>query len=152
MMKKILSALILISFLAVLVVPMVVSAQDPGEVVPAEITKCKMRHNLTGSDWTGRGFICAPSGSDCVFSAADKTCAICCLMDTIYTVTDWIFVGVVALVIIFVLMGAFNILTAGGSPEKVKTGRDYIIWAMAGMLVALLAKAIPWVVRNIMGM
>ena len=72
-------------------------------------------------------------------------------MDTVYTVTDWIFVGVVTLVVIFILWGAFNLLTAAGNPEKIKTGRDLIIFASIGMLVALLAKAIPWIVRNVLG-
>jgi len=72
-------------------------------------------------------------------------------MDTVYTVTDWIFVFVITLVIIFILLGAFNLLTAAGTPEKIKSGRDYIIFACIGMLVALLAKSIPWIVRNVLG-
>lgn len=72
-------------------------------------------------------------------------------MDTVYTVTDWIFVFVVTLVVIFILLGAFSILTAAGTPEKVATGRSYIIYACIGMFVALLAKAIPWIVRNVIG-
>jgi len=147
-MKKILSALFLISFLMVLVLPVMVSAQTP----PSEIESCKMRHDLTGAAWEDRGFSCTAKGVDCDFDSTTFTCGVCCLMDTIYTVTDWIFVGIVALVIIFILLGAFNILTAGGSAEKVTAGRQYIIWACVGMLVALLAKAIPFAVRNVLGL
>ena len=147
-MKKVLTGLVLVSLLAILAAPLVASAQEP---VPAEIQKCKMRHDLTGTDWTNRGFICAAKGSDCTFSDTAKTCGVCCIMDTVYTVTDWIFVGVVTLVVIFILWGAFNLLTAAGNPEKIKTGRDLIIFASIGMLVALLAKAIPWIVRNVLG-
>lgn len=72
-------------------------------------------------------------------------------MDTVYTVTDWIFVFVVVLVIIFVLWGAYNLLTAQGVPEKILLGRNQIIYAAIGMIVALLAKAIPFIVRSILG-
>ena len=147
-MKRVLTALILVSLLAILAVPLVASAQ---ETIPSEIKQCTMRHDLTGADWTARGFTCVANGSICTFGDTTKTCGVCCIMDTVYTVTDWIFVFVITLVIIFILLGAFNLLTAAGTPEKIKSGRDYIIFACIGMLVALLAKSIPWIVRNVLG-
>jgi len=48
---------------------------------------------------------------------------------------------------IFVLLGAFSILTAGGSSDKINKGRDYILWAAIGFAVALLAKAVPGIVK-----
>ena len=143
-MKKILSGLLLISFLAVLVMPMVVSAQA---IEMEEIDKCTLKHNF--SSWTK---MTCPSSGECSFTSTTYDCAMCCMMDTVYTVTDWIFAGITALVVIFVLIGAFNLLTAAGTPEKVKTGRDYIIYASIGMLVALLAKAIPAIVKAIMNL
>ena len=142
-MKKILSGLLLISFLAVLVMPMVVSAQTE----MTEINKCTLKHDF--SSWTK---MACPSSGECLFTNTTYDCAMCCMMDTVYTVTDWIFAGITALVVIFVLIGAFNLLTAAGTPEKVKTGRDYIIYASIGMLVALLAKAIPAIVKAIMNL
>jgi len=147
-MKKVLTSLILVSLLAISAAPLVASAQ---ETIPSEIKQCTMRHALTGTDWTARGFSCVASGSICTFGDTTKTCGVCCIMDTVYTVTDWIFVFVITLVIIFILLGAFNLLTAAGTPEKIKSGRDYIIFACIGMLVALLAKSIPWIVRNVLG-
>ena len=147
-MKKVLTSLILVSLLAISAAPLVASAQ---ETIPSEIKQCTMRHALTGTDWTARGFSCVASGSICTFGDTTKTCGVCCIMDTVYTVTDWIFVFVITLVIIFILLGAFNLLTAAGTPEKIKSGRDYIIFACIGMLVALLAKSIPWIVKNVLG-
>jgi hypothetical protein len=141
-MKKFLPALVLISFLAVLLMPTVASAQVEAE----EISKCTLRHDFSG--WTK--IDCPGEGAECEFKSAIHDCPICCLLDTIYTVTDWIFAGVVALVVIFVLIGAFNLLTAAGSPEKVTSGRNYIIYAAVGMFVALLAKAIPAIVKAIL--
>jgi len=41
-------------------------------------------------------------------------------------------------------------MTAAGAPEKVTTGRNYIIWAMVGAIVAALAKAIPAIVKAVL--
>ncbi|GAH61373.1 unnamed protein product, partial [marine sediment metagenome] len=57
----------------------------------------------------------------------------------------------VAFAAIMVLFGAFTLLTAGGAPEKVTSGRNYIIYAAIGLAVGLFAKAIPALVRVIMG-
>ena len=76
----------------------------------------------------------------------------CCLLNTLYNVTDWIFVMLVGLAGIFVILGAMTLIMAAGSPEKVTSGRNYILYAAIGLLVAFLAKAIPGVVKLIAGM
>ncbi|MCD6549962.1 hypothetical protein J7K24_00220 [bacterium] len=75
----------------------------------------------------------------------------CCLFNTVLYATDWIFIIILAIVIIFVLMGAFTLLTSAGSDEKVNTGRNYIIFALIGLGAALLARAFPYILRTIMG-
>ncbi len=141
-MKKILPALVLISLAAVLVMPMVVSAQE-GAPEKCDITQDEVA-NLTG--------INCPASGTCSFDSTTYDCGMCCLMNAIYTVTDWIFVILIALVAVMVIAGAFTLATAAGAPEKVTSGRNYIIYAMIGMVVALLAKAIPAIVRGIMGL
>jgi len=73
-------------------------------------------------------------------------------MNTIYSITDWIFVILVALAGIFIVIGAMTLLMSAGSPEKVSSGRQYIMYAAIGLIVGLLAKAIPSLVRMIAGM
>jgi len=153
-MKKNFATLVLISFLALMVAPTAVLAAEP---VPTEATGCTLRHDLTGSDWTSAGFYCKAKGEFCPFEGCtvnsyNCTCVSCCLMDTIYTVTDWIFVGVIAIATIMILWGAFNIITAGGNTEKVNTGRQFIIMALVGFLVAALAKVVPAIAKSILGM
>jgi len=130
-MKKIIPGLILISLLALslLVAPVTGKAQTM-------IETCTIRNSKTP---TVSG--CTGLGVGSTASYADY--AICCLMDKIYQVTDWIFVILIALVIIFVLGGGFLILTAGGSEEKVTKGKAYITWALVGFVIAILARAIP---------
>jgi hypothetical protein len=141
-MRKIISAIACLSFLGLMFAPLVFADITP----PTEITKCTMRHTLTGFT----GITCPPKGSDCVY-ANDTNCGPCCTLDSIYTVTDWFFYIVLAFAIIFVVFGAFQIMTAGGSPEKIKVGRDFILYAIIGLLVGLIAKSIPYIARAIIG-
>jgi hypothetical protein len=139
-MKKFLPALFLIGFLAVLVAPATVLAQEgaPGS--------CTITHDL--SDLTG---IDCPSSGNCPFDSTSYDCGMCCVMNAIYTVTDWIFIILVAFAAVMVLFGAFTLLTAAGVPEKVTSGRNYIIYAALGLAVGFLAKAIPAIVKVILG-
>ena len=63
------------------------------------------------------------------------------LLSIITYVTNMIFTIVLALAIIFIIIAAFNFLTAGGSPEKIATARQMLIYALIGIAVALLAKS-----------
>lgn len=76
----------------------------------------------------------------------------CCLVNTIYTVTDWIFYILMAFVGVMIVIGAFTIITAAGSPEKVTSGRNYVLYAVIGMVVAFFARAIPAIVKTVIGM
>jgi hypothetical protein len=138
-MRKIIAAIAL----GLLIAPLALA-----QTAPAEVTGCKMRHTF-GTDFVG--FTCPATGSTCDFTSTTNTCGACCLLDTIYTVTDWIFYIVIAVALIFIILGAFSIITAGGSPEKVQSGRNYIVYAVIGLLVGLAAKAIPSIARAILG-
>ena len=135
-MKKILSTLILISFLAFLIVPQIASA-----VITEAPEACELKYDFSDID------------SECdegeEVNIADH--GMCCLLNTLYSITDWIFVILMGLVGIFVIMGAFILLTAAGAPEKVVSGRNYILYAAIGMVVAFLAKAVPNMIKLIVG-
>jgi hypothetical protein len=141
-MKKIVLGLILL-----LILPTFVLA-DATVTAPEEITQCKMRHVLTGFS----GITCpTTSPMTCEYKSATYTCATCCLLDTIFTITDWVFYLVLSVAIILVIWGAYQIMTAGGAPDKIKSGRDFILWSIVGLIVALLAKSIPSIARTIIG-
>jgi len=130
-MKKILPVLVLTVAIAA---PMMAAAQPP--------TSCMMSHDvkITGCPTTGA----------CDFTT-NNLCGLCCVMNAIYTVTDWIFIILIAIVAIMVIWGGLTIVTAGGAPEKVANGRNYIVYAMVGFALALLSKAIPALVRTVLG-
>ncbi|MFH1656986.1 MAG: hypothetical protein ABH919_00775 [bacterium] len=141
-MKKF-TFILIIAGLMTLLAPMAIMAQT----APTEVTQCLMRHTLVGFT----GFTCPAAGVACPFTSTAFTCGSCCLLDTIYTVTDWVFFLVAALVTIMVLMGGYNLITAAGEPAKVEKGKNYVLWASIGFIVALAAKAIPSVARAILG-
>ena len=136
-MKKFLITLILLDFLAVFVLPNIVLAQTTGGAVP---NTCNI--NRTIKIMTG---VC-PTGAVSI-----EENGMCCLLNTLYNITDWIFLVLVALAGIFVIIGAMTLLMAAGDPTKVSSGRSYILFAMMGLLVAFLAKAVPNIVKMIMG-
>jgi len=135
-MKQILLALIIISFLAGITIPQVTLA-----VTTQAATSCAMKYDLIDVD------------AACTKSAVVKIedYGLCCIINTLYSITDWIFVILVSLTGLFVIIGAFNLLTSAGSPDKVTSGRNYIMYAAIGLIVALLAKAIPNMVEKIAG-
>jgi len=127
-MSKIISVLAL----ALLLLPMVVFAQ----------ATCHLVADLTYIDPT-----CA-AGAD--VSVDDY--GACCLFNSIHVVTRWLSGIIAALVGLFIIVGAFTIVTAGGVPEKVTAGRNYILYAVIGMVVFLFARAIPSIARAVLGM
>jgi len=135
-MKKLLAILIL--SLSFSLVPLALLAQD------APVSGC------TVSTEAGAELTICTTGA-CTF-ASDTDCAVCCLFTAVYTVKNWIFFAVMAVSTIMVIFGAFAIVTAGGDPSKLSSGRNYILYAMIGFAVALFSTAIPTLVQGLLGL
>lgn len=73
------------------------------------------------------------------------------LDDLITKVGDflWKIVGLVAL-ILFVIAGIM-FMTAMGDPAKIATARNFVLWGVVGIIVAILAYSIVAIVTNIVG-
>ena len=196
-MKKALTSLALIGFLAVTMIPLVASAQagpvkciklgadikwtDPISGTTGDAPfKCKTdteKYCLfkagkgvgeeIGASQCGEGE--TPTFYQCSSMTADKPWkdegdyfsqqASCLtnswgmlgLLNGISVATGWIFTVLIGIVSLFIAWGAFNIVTAGGAPEKVSSGRNYIVYALIGLAVAFLAKALPSIVSALLG-
>jgi hypothetical protein len=139
-MKKILSTFLAVSFLAIAPLAVSVQAQD----VDIDVSDtCHIERNITI-----KGNPC-PTGDVSLTGSGDG--AQCCLVNSIYNIVDWIFIILVAIAGIFIIIGAMNIIIAGGDSGKVDTGRKYIMYAAIGLFVAFIARAIPSIVVNIVG-
>jgi len=59
---------------------------------------------------------------------------------------------VVTLVIIFFVTAGFKFLTAQGDPNKVGEARRFLIWAIVGIIVIILAFSIITIVKTTFGL
>ena len=133
-MKKLLSALVLMS-LALAPVAFAVDLESP--------TTCTMDREINIGDM----ITCAEDSTPDLSTEQ----GICCVFNTLYNIVDWIFLVLIAVAALLVVIGAFSIMTSGGDPEKTKTGRNWILYAAIGLVVAFVAKAIPPLVMYMMG-
>ena len=71
--------------------------------------------------------------------------------DTAVTrVMNLLFTVLMLVAAIFVLIAAFMFLMAGGDPEKVNKARDYILYALIGVVVAFIARGLVLFVKTVM--
>ena len=62
--------------------------------------------------------------------------------------TNWFFSIVLVLAVIFILVAAFEYLTAWGSEEKLKLAKNTLIYALLAIVLAVLAKGIVSIIIN----
>ena len=56
----------------------------------------------------------------------------------------------IPVVTIMIIYGAFQMLTAADSPEKFKSGKQTIVYALIGFIIVLLAKGITALIEEIL--
>lgn len=143
-MKKTLASFAFITLLMGLVLPMFASAL--GETIPDTCIVRRDVDSLLGTTGCTAG---ASVGIGTEYVGARG--AMCCMFGTILYVVDLVFMIVLIVVVIFILLGAFTLMTASGSAEGVAKGRGYIVMALVGVAVAVMAKALPYIIRTIIG-
>ncbi|MFA5086719.1 MAG: pilin [Candidatus Paceibacterota bacterium] len=72
-----------------------------------------------------------------------------CLPELLQRVTDFVRNLALALMVPFVIWGGIVMITSSGNPEKVKEGRNVIIYTMVGVLVTFLANVLVDVVSQL---
>ena len=133
-MKQILSALLLISFLAVPAFSLAASCSDF-----TSKDACN-ENNKYGCTWNESKAEC----SGVYISEAQD------LIDLIVTIGNWIFAGVLAIAAVFLIVAGFMFVTGGGSPEQVNKARTMLINALIGVAIALGARGLVAVVESIL--
>ncbi len=69
-------------------------------------------------------------------------------MKTLSSVLNWLFTILIAFAGIMIVVAAFYFVTASGNPETVAKARQFIIYALIGVLVALLARGMIFLVSR----
>ena len=66
-------------------------------------------------------------------------------------VTTFLLEIAIPLTAIMALIGGFQMITAGGNPEKFSSGRKTLMYAAIGFAVVLLAGGVAQIVKNFLG-
>jgi len=147
-MKKALTVLFSLVLFSSLVAPFFVEASgvSPGQGSTME-GGCQIRRSFT---------IDTPRGPETIqrgwMEDIRRDWAIVCMLHMVYYVTDWIFYIIIIGAGIMILYAAFLYLLAQGDPTSVGKANKLIIFAIIGLVIALMARAIPSAVRYIVGM
>ena len=139
-MKKILTIILLGLFLTGIALP-VFAAEEFQAIDQCEIWK---NFNVPTS------FISTGSvAKGDVITAGTTSWGIVCLVNTVYKVTDIIFFIIFSISVVFIAIGAFFYLVSYGDPDKTAKGRNFIVYAMIGIIIAAFSRIIPAIVKYI---
>lgn len=65
--------------------------------------------------------------------------------------SNWFFAFIIILAVFFLLLAAYKFFGAGGDQDAISTARKYVIYALVGVAVAILAKALVFVIGDFLG-
>lgn len=70
------------------------------------------------------------------------------ILQALDDITNWLFAILLIVAVIFIIIAGFFFITAMGDPDKVKTARMMVLWSLVGVLVAVAAKGLVMLVRQ----
>ncbi len=73
------------------------------------------------------------------------------VMVVLNNVINWIFIILLVIAVIFILMAAYYFVTASGNPEQVTRARNFVLYALVGVLVAFMARGLVALIKAIVG-
>lgn len=72
------------------------------------------------------------------------------LLNLIDRATNWFFSIILVLAVIFILVSAFEYLTAWGNEERLKAAKNTLVYALVAIVLAVLARGIVSIVVNVL--
>jgi len=72
------------------------------------------------------------------------------VIDALNKIVNLLYTVLLVVAALFIVIAAFTFITAGGDPEKVNKARDQVMYAVIGVIVALLAKGLVWLVTTLL--
>jgi len=143
-MKKIITLAGLVAVLFLAVVSPVFAQQGPVSSCKISSTNATRINALIAPD------SCAVSGGVCDYSGNTGSCGLCCILNTVYTFTDWAFFILLAIAVFYIILAGIKFVTSGDNPDEVSKARSMILYAAIGIGVALLARAVPSMVKFVL--
>jgi len=74
------------------------------------------------------------------------------ILEVLNQIINWVFAIFLGIAVLFIILAAFQFLTAGGDSSKVSAARDKLLYAAIGIAVAFLSRAIVPIVSGILGL
>jgi len=71
------------------------------------------------------------------------------IMVILENIVDWLFTILLIVAAIFIIIAAFNFITASGDPDKIATARNFVLYALIGIAVAVAARGLVAFIRMI---
>ena len=95
------------------------------------------------------GFTCDNATNECFAELPEGPQSPGQVLIIIQDIGNWVFAFFLAISIIFLVWGAFEFVTGGGNPEQISSAKKRLLYAVIGIGLALLANAVPAVLRSI---
>jgi len=73
------------------------------------------------------------------------------LLDTIASIVKWVYIVFFIVAVLFILIAAFNYLTGGGQPEKIRLAHTQLIYALIAIAIALMSVGAVAIIKNFLG-
>lgn len=73
------------------------------------------------------------------------------VMQVLNRIVNWLFSILLVVAAIFIIVAAYHFVTAAGDPEKTKRARDFVLYALIGVMVAFLARGLVVLVERVVG-
>jgi len=71
--------------------------------------------------------------------------------EVVNSIINFIFYVGVALAPLLIIYGAFYLLTSGGDPGRIDTGKRIISYALIGLAIVLMAKGLLAIIEQVLG-
>ena len=113
-------------------------------------TECTSGVSFECTPENGFGGVNTPGGADTPGPSLTNPLEFDTIESLLDKIADILFTYSIPLLVIMIIIGAFYLITAGGSPEKIKTGKKVITWAIIGFVVILIAGSIASLIRNLL--
>lgn len=66
-------------------------------------------------------------------------------------ITNWLLGILLAFAVFMIVLAGYHFVAAQGDPEKIKTARHFVLWAIVGIIVGVSSKAIVELVKEALG-
>lgn len=71
--------------------------------------------------------------------------------ELINRITNWLLIIGAPILVLMIIIGAFQIMTGAGNPENITKGRHTITWAIIGYALLLLSSGITLIIEQLLG-